>query len=161
MKLIKLLYILSFTVMPLIFIVLLFYTGNPLLFIGGSIAILLLFLMTMLVTKKYLDIEYEYVIVGGEMTVDIIYGGKSRKTIANIQLKNVSACGKYSEENCPDIDNGTFEKIRNISSSSMSNCAYYITYEEEAKKYALIFDTNEKVLDMLKLYCRGAMRSFQ
>ena len=90
-----------------------------------------------------LNVEYEYIIVGGEMSVDKIFNKKSRKTLCSLQLR--TAEGFFKGERTPDdafvIDVcGSGEK-------------YTIEYSDPDRGHtALIFTPDERTLELLKPY---------
>jgi len=154
LMIISLLYYAFFILAPLICLILLLFVGHPELLLGGAAAVCGIFGFGAYLTHRFISFEYEYVIVGGEMTVDIIYGGKSRKTVTEIDLKDVRLCLPCTEENKDAICAAEYEKLYDISSSKDSDSAYFLLWEEEGKKKALLFDTNEKAREMLKRYIR-------
>ncbi len=69
-------------------------TLNPYVAALGILLTLTLFLLT----RKYLRVEYEYAFAGGSLTIAKIYGKRTRKTVAEIDLSHLLFVDYDTEE---------------------------------------------------------------
>ena len=73
-----------------------------------------------------LDVEYEYLFVAGELSIDCIYAKKSRKNIVNYPLNDVELLAPEGDGRSHADNNGSCRKL-DLSSG-----------REDAKKYVLV-----------------------
>lgn len=95
-----------------------------------------------------LNVEYEYAIIDGELTIDKIYNKRSRKNICSLTLRSADAF--YRSEHVTD------------GSSVIEACGegdrYTIEYSDQARgKTQLVITPDERTLEVLKIYLPRAI----
>ena len=114
--------------------------------------------MIVFFTWRLTQVEYEYSLFAGEMTVCRVLGGRSRKTLAKVKLREL--CDVYA---CSDdagaerIDAFAADRTIFAASSTQSPtlCAAMWT-DEAGTKTTLFFDCNEKAVKILRYYNASA-----
>ena len=110
-------------------------------------------------TWKYTQIEYEYSFFSGRLTVSKILGGRTRKKITEVTLRDLSAVLPYTDENA---DRANLYGARNayFAASSVEAPDLYIALWEDAetkKKNLLCLELNEKAIKIIKYYNMSAI----
>ncbi|MDR1003262.1 MAG: DUF6106 family protein [Oscillospiraceae bacterium] len=99
---------------------------------------------------KTLSIEYEYIFVNGEMTVDKIIAKSSRKRLFSFDTRTIEKMGKYDPN---AFANKQYDSRLNFSETYAGEGAYFAEIRD--KKHGsvlLIFSPNEKIISALKPY---------
>ena len=100
-------------------------------------------------TWRFVDYEYEYAIEAGELTVAKIYGGVSRRTKFRAEIADMTLIAPVETEK------GLSERrdIESVKDFSTEESAYVCIVSEPktSKKRAVIIDTNEELLRILRL----------
>lgn len=92
-----------------------------------------------------LYVEYEYSFTNGELDVDKIIAKKKRVQMVVVDVKKVTAFGKYSE-NMAETDEMTVV----LSSDNIASHEYYADFQhDEYGATRLIFSPNEKMLEYI------------
>lgn len=105
-----------------------------------------------IVLWRQTKIEFEYLIVSGSLTMDKIIALKKRKQIADIKLPEAEAILPYADAKLDGIP------VTFAVTTPSAEDAYCIIYKSEGgNKKALVFNTNEKTLKMLKYYNKNCV----
>ena len=114
--------------------------------------------MLVFFTWRLTQVEYEYSFFAGDMTVCRVLGGKSRKTLAKIKLRelcHVYPC--YNHANAEQIDAFAADRIIFAASSSQAPTVCAVMWKsEDDVKTTLFFDCNEKAAKILRYYNASA-----
>ena len=87
---------------------------------------------------RYTKIEYEYSFFGGVLTVSRILGGKSRRVLCEVSLKNLAAVYPCEEEYIARAEQfGAGKTIMAASSVDAENLCVALWTDESDTKYAL------------------------
>ena len=123
--------------------------GAPLVALAPLALALIVFL-----TWRYTKIEYEYSITSGILTFSEIYGGKSRKTIAEFRLKDCTAIAPLSDPDKRALAERYNAEISYIALSQKdARDAYFATFEnEKGKRCIFFFEATEKALKICRFY---------
>lgn len=111
----------------------------------GIVAIAVLIIAVMF-THRYLTLEYEYVFVTSELSIDVIYSEQIRKTKKRIEMSSVESVEPTNEEKIKmrrEDKNIVFE---DFSSKMKDEKTYTITFSEKGATHLLIFEPDEKLL---------------
>ena len=116
----------------------------------------LIFFVFSLVLTYYLwnrtSIEYEYLYMAGELSVDIVYHKSSRKKLLSVTKEELLEIRQWSPE--------TLERYKREGISVLDlagfgeNQHYFYLVQREGKKTAYILDCPEKLIKEMRLYSR-------
>jgi hypothetical protein len=110
-------------------------------------------------TYRYVQIEYEYTIVAGDIAVNYIYGRRSRKEwLKPTSISNMTAiapyCGDYrAAADAPDIKH----RYEAVAYKDHPDNYYGIFYNAEGEKCVVIFQATNKVLKLIAFHNRKAV----
>lgn len=152
----RLLLVLAYIVYAIAFF--LFFTVGPIR-IYPLIALLPVSLwMIVFFTWRYVSVEHEYTIASGTMTFADIYGGRSRKTMLEVKIKEMSEIAPLTEEARKKCSGAEFTQTYNfLSSQSTPDAFYAICNQEGSKKIVIFFEATEKALKIMKFYNSSAL----
>lgn len=114
-------------------------------------------------TWRYTQVEYEFSFLSGQLTVSRILGGRTRKVLAKITVREASAILPVSDSNAERID-GNAERVnafapqKTVFALSHTDAAgiYALLWEADGKRSVLWFEPNERALKILKYYNTSA-----
>ena len=110
-------------------------------------------------TWRYTQVEYEYSFFSGALTVNRIFGNRTRKKMLEIRIQNFSAIFPVKEETQSKIE--VFEAETTIFAASAADAEnLWVAHwndAESGKRCALYFEPNEKAVKILKYYNASAM----
>lgn len=137
----------------------LFVLGATLRLVAPLIALVPVTLwMIIFFTWRYTQVEYEYSYFAGVLTVSRVLGGRSRKKLAEITLKGVTAVYRCDEEGAERIEAFGEEKTVFAASSAEAEGLYAALWcDEDGKKHALYFEPTEKALKIIRYYNASAV----
>ena len=107
-------------------------------------------------TWRYVNIEYEYTIVKGEMTFSKIFGRRSRRDFLKVRIQDMSHFAPYKDEYKAIADSAT-KKYYAV--SSMSSPDVYVGIFKEPKSNetsAVFFEATSGCLRLAKFYNKSA-----
>ena len=97
--------------------------------------------------------DYEYILENGQLTIDVIYGKKYRKTahVLNLEEMEVTA-PHYHEKVAKYKKNGGTEHLKKYDYTSYEEDTPYYTMiiKEDGRKIKLLLDLTEEMLHTLK-----------
>lgn len=96
-------------------------------------------------------VEYEYILVNGEMDVDKIVDKKSRNRLTTVKLREMEAFGVYKNSTAVQkyMNNREVKKVFACTYKNDEG-VYYAVYFEKTDKKLLLFNPNEKMLNVIK-----------
>ena len=103
-------------------------------------------------TWKYVQVEYEYSVFSGVITVSRIYGGKKRKQLVSVRIKELSAVVPYTDEHIHKVNNFEAQKTVMAASCSDAPSAYIALWTDSDTRMLLCFEPDEKILKLIKYY---------
>ena len=145
-----------------LFIMIYVVWGGGLLLVGSTVGKLFLPLLAfipvtlwMLVffTWKYTNVAYEYSFGGGNLTVNRLFGEKTRKKIIEVQIRDLTHVYSYDtdcQKKIKDFDADT--EIMAASSMDAERLIAIFWTNEDNKKFVLYFEADEKAMRILKYY---------
>lgn len=107
--------------------------------------------MLVFFTWRYVNLEYEYSMTSGEMTLSKIYGGRSRKKIIEFKLKDCTLIAPYDEGE-ERVKSYSPEKVYYMLSDINAQNAYVALLEKDGKHIAVCFEATEKALKICRFY---------
>ena len=102
-------------------------------------------------TWRYTKVEYEYSITSGILTFSKIYGGRSRKTVAEFKLKDCSEIAPLCDFG-KSQESETEVRYSALADTNSPN-AYFALYEDDrGRRCAFFFEATEKALKICRFY---------
>ena len=111
------------------------------------------------ISWRFVCIEYEVIISGGDITVTTIYGKSLTKTLLSRPVNSFSEIGEYDESSFEEISKLSIQKDYVCISSLSAPLIYYAIFEEENERHILYFDVTEKAISLLKKSNSSAFRA--
>ena len=115
--------------------------------------------MVIFATWRYTNVEYEYSVLSGRLTVSKIFGGRSRKKALELDLRDAEAIlplgEKQSERLIDDFDP---QSETSFLSNREHPEAYAVLYRDEDTRCAVYLEINDKMMKTCKLYNSQAFR---
>ena len=104
-----------------------------------------------LFTWKYTGIEYEYSLVGNQLSVAKIYGKRKRKPLLEIDLKRARLIAPCTEEYRKEAEGMSPTQVTQaISKEDAPNRWLILWDDEEDDTLVLIFEANDRLLSALR-----------
>ena len=104
-----------------------------------------------LLTWKYLDVEYEYALWYGSFEVAKIYSKKSRKNLLSAETKELLLIAPATEEYIKKTEHFEIDKqIIATSSTDGENVWILVTGGKDEPKILVYFEADERLLGMLR-----------
>ncbi len=137
--------------------ILLLATGVRLIVPLLALAPLLIWILVFL-TWKYTQVEYEYSFFAGKLTVCRLLGGRSRRVLADVNIKELSAIFPYENEYIDRAERFGADKTLFAASSTEAERLYIALWKDElGKRQMLLFEPDEKALKILRYYNISAL----
>lgn len=110
-------------------------------------------------TWKYTQVEYECSFFSGKLTVSRILGGRTRKRIVEVQIKDLSQVLPHTNRNREQAEAYGAENVYFAASAPDAGDLYYALWEdkETKKRCVLSLELNEKAIRIIKYYNMSAM----
>ena len=104
-------------------------------------------------TWRYVAVEYEYSLAGGFMTLNKIYGGRSRKKVAEIRIKDMSMIAPFDGDYIKEAERYAPERTVDFTSDLQKPEVYFALYETEDKRRGILyFEATDQALRILRYY---------
>lgn len=102
-------------------------------------------------TWRLTQVEYEYSFFAGTLTVCRVLGGRSRRVLVEVSLRNLASVYPCDEEHAPRIEAYGADRTVFAASSSESQELYAAMWnDEENVKCVLYFEPNEKAIKLMR-----------
>ncbi|MCR4589884.1 MAG: DUF6106 family protein [Lachnospiraceae bacterium] len=97
-----------------------------------------------------LNVEYEYLFLQGELTIDCIYSKSVRKNAAEYSLDKMEF---FAPEGSPEIENrsGNVKSVRDFSSGYKDRKRYIMIINTEQSREKVILEPDERIIDNMKM----------
>ena len=107
--------------------------------------------LVVMVSAKYLMIEYEYSFWYEQLTVSKIYGKKNRRTLIETEIKNLLMIAPATDEYVAKAKHFEPEKeISAISSDDAENVWLAVSGGKDERKVLILFEADDRSLGMLR-----------
>ena len=104
-------------------------------------------------TWRYVSVEYEYSMTSGVMTLSRIYGGRTRRVLGEVTIKNAVAIAPFEGEHVKRAEQYRPERTVDLTSDLQRPNVYFMLYETaDARRGILYFEATEKAVRILKYY---------
>jgi hypothetical protein len=111
------------------------------------------------ITWRFVCVEYEIVISGGELTITIIYGKSVSKRLLSRPISTFSEMGEYDDAAFEEISKLSLQKNYLCVSSLSAPLIYYGIFEDEGERQIVYFDVTEKAAELLNHSNPSAFRA--
>ena len=144
----------------------LLYMLLPLAFAGTFLALKLPAVITFLpllewmlifFTWRYVSPEYEYSTLSGEITFTTIYGGRTRKKLFTVNIRDFHKIAPYDEAAEAYVTAQKCTRDFRCMSSLQAPDLYYGIFMLEDEKCVVYFEATEKALKIMKYYNIGTV----
>ena len=103
-------------------------------------------------TWRYVQIEYEYIILDGEFRMLEVYGSKSMRTLVSTRVSGMTAIAPYDHAHKAAADAvPPSNRIEAVSSMSAPDI-YYAIFRDGDEDFVIFFEAIEKTLKVLRYY---------
>lgn len=142
--------LLSFALFGLV----LFLMFGPIKIPSIAVVAVVLIIYLAMVLWSFTNVEYEYLIVSGTMSMDKIISTKKRRQIVEFKVPTAEKIIPYKDAKLDGVS-----VIYGVSSPNAEDayCAIFTT--ENGEKTALVFNATRKALDMLRYYNKNCVIS--
>lgn len=105
-----------------------------------------------LLTRKYMQVEYEYSVVGNTFYLSKIFGKRTRRSLLEIDLKRARLIAPCTEEYHSRAENMAPQQVVCATSTKDISDAWLILWDDEAEdeKMVLILEANDRLLSLLR-----------
>lgn len=101
---------------------------------------------------KMSDIEYEYLLVNNEFTIDVIYGKRKRKHCCSFDVKDAEVFAPLESDKVKQyLDNNNISG-KDYTSGDENGNIYVMVVKSEGKLIKVFIEPNEKLFDGIKTY---------
>lgn len=150
LKLTKLLLMLSYILFPLIFIIVFYMIHLPWFIVFVVFATVLYIVTTW---RRFVDVEFEYSITSGILTLSKIFGNRSRKKLMEMTIKDASVIAPLNDKlQKSKLDAYQPEKVYFALSSPDAEDGYFMLFEQEGVACALLFEATAQTLKICRFY---------
>ncbi len=145
-------------ILALLFAVILLSVASFLQYLGGLVFLLLLGVMILAwYLHRFVSVEFEYTVLGGEIRFEKIFGRQQRKEAYVAQTARIEKIApvngeKLSKERFPDVTKELFF----ASTMKHPRTWYAVIREENGEKTLLFLELTEKAEKTLRFLCRSA-----
>lgn len=101
---------------------------------------------------RYLAVEYEYSMTSGVMTFSHIYGGRTRKTRLELNIKSCHEIAPLDDDALTRLEGREIAKEYRFISADDASEIYYALFEEDGEPAVVLFEPTAKALSILRFY---------
>ncbi|MBR4768813.1 MAG: hypothetical protein IK088_07545 [Lachnospiraceae bacterium] len=114
-----------------------------------GILLLAAVILVIIFTYRYVKVEYETIFVGGEIQIDKIYSGETRKKGPRVDLSNAETVEQATESFLETIRKNPEVKIEDYSSHTDNPNKYAVLFNEKGARKCLLFEPSDKMLKLM------------
>ncbi len=104
-------------------------------------------------TWPFVSVEYEYSFVSGSMTLTRILGGRRRRKVLELRIKDLHTIAPYDGEYIAKAEAFAPERSYDFVSSMQSPDLYFALFEtEEGRRGIIYFEATKPALKILRYY---------
>lgn len=116
--------------------------GNPVTLLG-----VVIFGAIFYVVRGKTDLEYEYLYLSGELSVDKIINKQKRKPLINMQMEKVELVAPTNSEKLNEYKNKSLKKLD--FSSHTGKPSYTVIYHGKETQYQVVVELNEEIVNAM------------
>ncbi len=106
------------------------------------------------ISKRVLEVDYEYVHINDEMDIDMVMGGLSRKKLMSFPLSQVELVAYWD---APELEEYDYIKPMDYSARNWRERPYVMICVVKGKKQKLYLQLNDEMLRTLKMKISSKM----
>lgn len=122
--------------------VLLTLLGNPI-----TLFLALIFGVILYVIRGKFDLEYEYLYVGGELSVDKIIDKQKRKAVINMPMEKIAIVAPTDSEALNEYKGKDLKKLDFTSRTKKPS--YTVIFNGKEVQYRVLMELNEEIVTMM------------
>ena len=103
-----------------------------------------------LVKRK--NVEYEYLLTGGDLDVDMVFAISSRKRILSIRRKDIVVMARPTSDKIPESSKNN--EVTDVTSGYNPHAVYALVLNTNPSK-TILFEPNERMIEQLKTKLPG------
>lgn len=109
-------------------------------------------------TWRFTQVEYEYSFFSGKLTVSRILGGRTRRVLTELTIRDACAIFPYVDTSVSRAEQWHADVSIFAASGMKAENLYIALWQDEikGKRYMLCFEANEKAVKIMKYYNMGA-----
>ena len=121
----------------------------PVTFAGGFWGVYLL--------RRFLSLEFEYILTNGELDVDKIMGKNTRKRLISINCRDFEVLAPYKPAYTRDYENSSIAKVIDASGFEPEKRQFAV-FKKSGMRTMLIFEPNERMMEAFRGYIRSKIK---
>lgn len=138
---------------------LIFALAPPLLYIPLQIMAIAFVTVVVFVTWRFLCVEFEIVIGGGELCITTIFGRSVTKRLVSVPISSISEIGVYDDAAYEKLSAMSLQRNHVCISSLSAPEIFYAIYDDGKDRCVIYFETNERGISILKQQNPQAFRA--
>lgn len=99
--------------------------------------------------------EYEYVVTNDHLDVDVITAGRRRRRLCGFDFGSMELCASVNDREKNSAMKRDFAKRYSAVSDTKAENARFAVFSGEEGLCLLVFEPDEKILDMMKTYVKS------
>lgn len=155
----KALAVVGYTFLTIILALLILALSPPLLYIPFFLVAAAFVALTVFITWKFLCLEYELIIGGGEMTVIVIYGRIITKRLVSIPINSFIQIGAYDDAAYEALCRMSLQKNYICVSSMSAQEMFYAVFDDGKDRCVIYFEAPDSAIRALKQGNAAAFRA--
>ncbi len=108
---------------------------------------------------KYFNRECEYSMTSGIMTFSYIYGGRTRRKVLDLTIKDCKEIAPVTDDTMTHLNALGVEKDYRFVSSASADDMYYATFDQNGKSCVVYFEATAKTLSILYYYNHATIKT--
>ena len=101
-------------------------------------------------TWRFVSVEHEYVVSSGVMTFTDVLGGRTRRVLFAVSVKDMTEIAPVPVGDCDPVGVKSVVDLRGTKASPAGYC--FKVQSEEGETFAVLFTATEKALKILRYY---------
>lgn len=101
---------------------------------------------------KMFNVELEYSMTSGFITFTRIYGGRSKKKVLDLAIKDMHTIAPVTDSTSAELSARGVEKVYMFASHSTADDMYYAIFEKDGRLCVVYFEATQKALHIFRYY---------
>ncbi len=97
-----------------------------------------------------INTEYEYIFTNGALDVDKIIAARRRRRMTSLNARSIEILAKVDSDRIDSYLNNREVKRKYACTDVYDDGVYFVIYSDDKRKYMLLFNPNEEILDGFK-----------